>query len=105
MKKLSEANIDVREDILQDLQQLAKEYELDKLILFGSRARRTNHKRSDIDIAAYFGDSVKYLDFCDSVDKIETLLMFDIVNLSSELIDADLRVSIEMEGIIIYEKV
>lgn len=67
MKKLSEANIDLREDILQDLQRFAKEYELEKLNLFGSRARGTNHERSDIDIAAYFGDSVKYLDFCDLV--------------------------------------
>lgn len=98
-------DINMPNHILTELRDIAKEFQLDRLILFGSRARRTNHERSDIDLAAYFPDRVSHLMFCERVEKIKTLLMFDVVNLSSEMISVELRISIEREGITIYEKV
>ena len=91
--------------ILQDLKKLAETFELQQLILFGSRATGACSERSDIDLAAYFNSVNDYLEFCDRVEDIRTLLMFDVVNLSSDMISLDLRQSIEDEGVILYEKV
>ena len=91
--------------IVNELIKLAEKYDLPELILFGSRARGDCYDRSDIDVAAHFRSSREHLDFCDDVEQIRTLLLFDIVNLSSDMIDLDLRASIEREGILIYEKI
>ena len=95
----------IKDSIKDSLVKLAKEFDLEKLILFGSRAREDCWERSDIDIAAYFSSNKAYLDFCDRVDEIPTLLMFDIVNLSSDMISLDLQKSIRDEGVVLYEKV
>ena len=42
--------------VLRKLYFFAQKYSIEKLILFGSRARGTNTERSDIDIAVYGGD-------------------------------------------------
>ena len=93
------------EMIHNNLIQLAAKYNLKRLILFGSRARGDCYERSDIDLAAYFNTSSMYADFCDDVENIRTLLMFDIINLNSDLIDLDLRKSINDEGVVLYEKI
>lgn len=93
------------ENIKTELQDLARRYDLEKLILFGSRALGNCHERSDIDLAAAFASKRDYLDFLEDVEQIPTLLMFDVVNLSSDMISLDVRKSIMDEGIIIYEKV
>ena len=41
---------------LRKLYFFAQKYSIEKLVLFGSRARGTNTERSDIDIAVYGGD-------------------------------------------------
>ena len=91
--------------IIHELQKLAQRYELEELILFGSRARGDNMERSDIDLAARFENAQQYLDFQDDLENIRTLLMCDVVNLSSDMISLDLRQSIKKEGMCIYEKV
>ena len=83
--------------IIHELQKLAQRYELEELILFGSRARGDNMERSDIDLAARFENAQQYLDFQDDLENIRTLLMFDVVNLSSDMISLDLRQSIKKE--------
>ena len=42
--------------VLRELCFFAQKYSIEKLVLFGSRARGTNTERSDIDIAVYGGD-------------------------------------------------
>lgn len=95
----------IKDDILEDLKSLAEDFNLQQLILFGSRATETCGDRSDIDLAAYFNSNADYLEFCEKVEDIPTLLMFDVVNLSSDMISLDLRKSVEEGGVIIYEKV
>ena len=95
----------LKDSIKDELINLAKEFNLDKLILFGSRASDTCWERSDIDLAAKFNSNRDYLDFCDKVEEIRTLLMFDVVNLSSDMISLDLQKSIRDKGVILYEKV
>ena len=74
---------------------------MDKVILFGSRARGDHKYRSDIDLAVTGGDSTRFAVDADEV--IRTLIMFDVVNLDGVVQEA-LRKAIEREGKIIYEK-
>lgn len=85
--------------------QETKKYDLNKIILFGSRARGDNSERSDIDLAADFVSAAQYFNFCDSLEEIETPLIFDIIDLSSDMIDLNLRKTIRDEGVTLYEKV
>ena len=49
-------NCNIPNRVLKDLCALAKENNISKIILFGSRARGTNTDRSDIDIAVSGGN-------------------------------------------------
>lgn len=88
--------------IKNELILLAQKCEIQRLILFGSRARCDNKPISDIDLAVSGGDVNRFK--CDIDDEIETLLMFDIINLD-EPVQQELLNSIKSEGVIIYEKV
>ncbi|MGN0246610.1 MAG: nucleotidyltransferase family protein [Lachnospiraceae bacterium] len=81
---------------------LAEKYNVDRLILFGSRARGDYHKTSDIDLAVTGGNVVRFM--LDVEDTTPTLLKYDIVDLDSS-VQHELRESIEKEGVVIYEKV
>lgn len=87
--------------VLMELYFFAQKYSIEKLVLFGSRARGTNTERSDIDIAVYGGDYDHF--YWDVKEKIHSLLMFDIVQ-ADELISEELKQEIEKDGVIIYEK-
>ena len=78
----------------------ARRFGVKKLILFGSRARGTNHERSDIDLAAQGGDASN---FAEALEELDTLLMFDVINLDGNL-DADFLAEIDRDGIILYEE-
>ena len=92
------------EDIKQELCKIAKKHGLKKLILFGSRATDTCWERSDIDLAASFSSAKQYFNFQEDVEEIETLLMFDIVDLASGLINLELLEDIRREGIVLYDE-
>ena len=47
--------------MLQEIVQLAKEHCVEKVILFGSRARGDFKERSDIDLAFYGGNSTNFI--------------------------------------------
>ena len=74
---------------------------LRNIVLFGSRAKGNNTERSDIDMAVYGGDFDGF--YWDIKEKINSLLMFDIIQADSAISD-DLKHEIEKDGIIIYEK-
>ena len=88
------------EEIALMLQPFAVKHNLEKLILFGSRAQGCNHDRSDIDLAV-IGDN--YRDFkYDVNDHARTLLIFDIVDYSR--VSSRLREEIDKYGKLIYSK-
>lgn len=94
--------MNLRGDIREAIIALAERYELEKVILFGSRARGDNRERSDIDLAISGGD---FIEFALAVDEdIPTLLMFDVVVID-ELLSTELREEIERDGVLLYEKV
>ena len=88
--------------VMNEIVVLAKKYGLNKVILFGSRARGDFKSRSDIDLAVSGGDCVRFS--LDVQELTSTLLFFDVVNLDAT-VQKELLESIEKEGICIYEKI
>ena len=91
----------IRPGVLDEIRQLAESYHIEKVILFGSRARGDYKRTSDIDLAVS-GDVVQFALAVD--EETSTLLMYDVVDLDGPVQD-ELRQSIEREGVVIYEKV
>ena len=87
--------------VLNTIRLFAEKHKVQKVILFGSRARGTHTERSDIDIAVVGGDFDAF--YWDIKENTHSLLMFDIVNMDESTSD-DLREEIEKDGIMIYEK-
>lgn len=92
----------IKKIVVQEIRGLAQQYNIEKVILFGSRARGDYKEKSDIDLACTGGN---YVRFALDVDELtSTLLQFDIVNLDGA-VQEELLESIQKEGIIVYEKV
>lgn len=106
MRKLEHFNdVNLSPEIIIDIQELGKRYSISQVVLFGSRARKTNGKKSDIDLMISTPDSTVQLDFIDSLEEIDTLLMFDVVNRKSFNYSSDLHEEIMRDGVILYEEV
>ena len=91
----------LQERVLQDIVKAAKQYDIEKVILFGSRARGDNRERSDIDLAVSGGNIT---DFTFGIeDEVWTLLMFDVVNLDRP-VQPELLAEIDRDGVVLYEK-
>lgn len=87
--------------IFDTLRLLSAQYGVQRLVLFGSRARRTHTEKSDIDLAVYGCE--KFRDFSFAVDEeVDTLLSFDLVHMD-ETVSPALRAEIERDGVILYE--
>jgi len=95
-------SIGLNDSLKTEIFELAKKHNIDKVILFGSRARGDYSKVSDIDIAVTGGDIAEFS--IDVDEETNTLLQFDVVNLESS-VQKELLESIEREGIVIYEKI
>ncbi len=91
----------IRKEVLQEICAFAKQYHVEKVILFGSRARGDYHRTSDIDLAVFGGDVARFA--LDVEEETTTLLKYDIVDLDG-VVQPELRASIEKEGKVIYEK-
>ena len=96
--------MNLREDIERQIISTAKEFNLERVILFGSRARGDNRERSDIDLALE-GEIAACIGFSLAAEEnISTLLMFDFV-IVDEILSAELSAAIEEEGVVLYEKI
>lgn len=92
----------LKDSLLKQIIDLAKEHNIKRLVLFGSRARGDFKRKSDIDLAV-LGENISR--FASDIDEMtDTLLKYDIVDLSYKLSDELLK-NIENEGIILYEKI
>lgn len=88
--------------VIEEIRDIARYTKVDKVILFGSRARGDYKERSDIDLACSGGNGAQFI--LDVEENTSTLLKFDIVNLDSS-VQAELLDSIKREGMLIYEKI
>ncbi len=101
-KSHSETRFGLKKKVLEEITILAEEHKLQKVILFGSRARGDYRRASDIDLAVKGGNISMFS--LDIEEKVPTLLTFDVVDLSNNISD-ELMESIEKEGIVLYEAV
>lgn len=95
-------SIGIRDVVLKQICDLAAQYGLRKVILFGSRARGDYKERSDIDLAVSGGDISGFALAVD--EETDTLLQYDVVNLDCP-VDEALLENIEKDGKVLYEKV
>lgn len=78
--------------------------DVEKIILFGSRARGDADDRSDIDISVICPNISKraWLKIFDNIDELDTILKIDIVRFDTA--SEGLRERILKEGKILYER-
>ncbi|MBI1877405.1 MAG: nucleotidyltransferase domain-containing protein [Chloroflexi bacterium] len=83
---------------------LSAQREVEKVILFGSRARGDTEERSDIDLAimAPAASPRQWLDIVFLLEQVDTLLPLDVVRW--EEASTPLQQHILTEGIILYER-
>lgn len=92
----------IKEEVIKEIILLAQKYAIEKVVLFGSRARGDYHRSSDIDLAVYGGDVINFS--LDVEEDTSTLLTYDVIDMSKEH-QAGFADSIEKEGKILYEKI
>lgn len=90
----------LKEEVTAFIIDKARELEMTKVVLFGSRARGSFDAKSDIDLAIEGSALSAYEELLEEV--CPTLLMFDFVDLSSSISD-DLRTRISEEGLVLHE--
>jgi predicted nucleotidyltransferase len=100
MEKYKNTGLNI--SLIEELKRCAKEYNVEKLYLFGSRARGDYKERSDIDLAFFGGDASRFI--LEVEEETATLLQYDIVDLALP-VQEELMASIHKEGILLYEKV
>lgn len=87
-----------------DIVALAQKHHLEKVVLFGSRAKGTSWEKSDIDIAVYGFQSAKVrARFEEDIKSLPTLLLIDVVDMNSSLVGINLQSEIEKDGITLWE--
>lgn len=91
------SDMDLEAKLRGEIVSYAEKNHIEKVILFGSRARGSNHDRSDIDLAVQGGDirTFKY----DLEEHARTLLMFDVVDLAKPGLSGELLAEIERDGV------
>lgn len=92
----------LKEEVLNSIKSIGISYDIERIILFGSRARGDYKERSDIDLAVYGGRVEAFEAELD--EECPTLLMFDVIDMKKPVQD-ELLNSIKKEGKIIYEKI
>lgn len=97
----------LKEKVIQDIVEILKKYEeVEKAVIFGSRARGDYRKGSDIDIAL-FGDkltnSINTKIFYD-IDDLYLIYKIDLININTLKDEDKLKQNILNEGVIIYVK-
>lgn len=92
----------IKQKVIQEIIQLAEKNQVEKVILFGSRARGDYKERSDIDLAFCGGCSSQFILSVD--EETSTLLKFDIIDLDKPVRE-ELLESIHREGVTLYEKI
>lgn len=89
--------------IVDEIVDIASNFDgIEKVLIFGSRARCDNSFKSDIDLAIYSQESIS--EFIEQIEtRTTTLLEFDYSNMNA-ITDKLFIEQVQKEGIVIYEK-
>ena len=87
--------------VIDEIISAAQRNGVQKLILFGSRAKGTYSRASDIDLGVYGGNVWGF--HAEAEETVPTLLRFDVIDMGRPL-SPDFRKQIE-EGVVLYEEV
>lgn len=97
-------SFDLDRKLIQSIQGIAEKYDIEKIVLFGSRARGDNKPTSDIDLAIFTLPEFKNKGrFTSEIDDLDTLLKIDIVFINKNT-EPKLLKNIKKEGVTIYER-
>lgn len=88
--------------VIDSISEIAKKNDIDKVVLFGSRARGDYYRASDIDLAVCGGDINRFR--LDLEEDVPTLLTFDVVDMDSNPSRRILD-TIDKEGRVLYEAI
>ena len=92
----------VNKTVEKEIINIAIQNQIEKIVLFGSRARGDCKHTSDIDLAVSGGNISAFS--LEVNEEVSTLLEFDIVNLDG-MVQEELLETIKKEGRCIYEKI
>ena len=95
-----------QDTLIGQMKNLFLRYDIEKVILFGSRARGDNKKNSDFDFVI-FADGMSELErakFSLEVEDNDTLFKVDILFFRDDM-DGKLKENIIREGQVIYERI
>ena len=95
----------IRQNLYDEMIKVFKNTNIDKVYLFGSRARGDFNATSDIDIAVEFLDNDKdnLIKLYTKLEELNTLYKFDIVDMSM-LDNSKFKKEIEKDRVEIYKK-
>ena len=95
----------IRQNLYDEMIKVFKNTNIDKVYLFGSRARGNFKDTSDIDIAVEFLDNNKdnLIKLYTKLEELNTLYKFDIVDMSM-LDNSKFKKEIEKDRVEIYKK-
>lgn len=98
-------NYGIRDNLFNELLNLFKKENIDKVILFGSRARNDYKNNSDIDLAIIFNsnDNDNYIKLLTKLEELNTLFKFDVIDYN-KITNTTLKQEIDKDGITIYQK-
>ena len=102
MDKIIIEQTGIKQQVINEICELAQKYNVEQVLLFGSRSRGDYKRTSDIDLAVKGGDIDRFA--LDVNEETSTLLQFDIVDADRKM-QPELRESIEKEGVVLYEKI
>lgn len=93
--------------VLNEIKQIALRYkDINKIVLFGSRARGDNTDKSDYDIAVFSNnmDIDEECRFKDEIDDMKTLNKIDVIFIKERHIHTEIYKNIMNDGVIIMDK-
>lgn len=95
----------IRDNLFNDMINEFKKTNIEKVILFGSRARNDYKYNSDIDLAIIFtsNDNDNYIKILTKLENLNTLYKFDIIDYS-KITNIKLKEETDRDGKIIYKK-
>lgn len=95
---------DLDEGLLQGIRDIGQKYAIEKIVLFGSRARGDHRPGSDIDLAIFLLPELSSRGRLTSdFEDLNTLLKIDVIFINKN-IDVKLMENIQKEGVTLYER-